>query len=271
MTRLWLTKDRPGLSSERAPHSRNNKFQTQLLEKEAISGQMSIKWAQHQDILTDWLTVSRKVTLTLTRSILPSHLPSCAFLTAVASVYENAIAYVLKEESRFMKLLCCLYVYTLLNYRTARPIIEIYQELQDTLGHFGLPLHFTNAIINERTNSGELNHFRKAASRPTTQEFPNSFWNRKVRHRVYNSPPLVPIASRSLQSIPPKICTSMRSSLVPILRHTYTRSLPKGIFHSGFLITSPVSISLLLHASYMSCPPLPPWLDHSNSSLRKFL
>jgi hypothetical protein len=33
-------------------------------EKEAISGQTSTKWARHQDILTDWLTDSRKVTLT---------------------------------------------------------------------------------------------------------------------------------------------------------------------------------------------------------------
>jgi hypothetical protein len=39
---------------------------TQRLEKEAISGQTSTKWARRQDILTDWLTVSRKVTLTLT-------------------------------------------------------------------------------------------------------------------------------------------------------------------------------------------------------------
>jgi hypothetical protein len=29
-------------------------------------GQMSKIWAWHQDILTDWLTVSRNVTLTLT-------------------------------------------------------------------------------------------------------------------------------------------------------------------------------------------------------------
>jgi hypothetical protein len=31
----------------------DNKFQTQTLEKEAISGQTSIKWARHQDVLTD--------------------------------------------------------------------------------------------------------------------------------------------------------------------------------------------------------------------------
>jgi hypothetical protein len=55
MTRLWLTKDRPGLSWESVPQIQDNKFQTQTLEKEAISGQTSTKWARHQD-MTDWLT-----------------------------------------------------------------------------------------------------------------------------------------------------------------------------------------------------------------------
>jgi hypothetical protein len=52
-----------------APQRQHNKFQTQTLEKEAISGQMPTKWAQHQDILT----VSRKVTLTLTLTLMIAH------------------------------------------------------------------------------------------------------------------------------------------------------------------------------------------------------
>jgi uncharacterized protein YgiM (DUF1202 family) len=44
------------LVREGVPQRQDNKFQTQTLEKEAISSQTSTKWAQHQDILTDWLT-----------------------------------------------------------------------------------------------------------------------------------------------------------------------------------------------------------------------
>jgi hypothetical protein len=36
--------DSPCLSSERAPHRQDNKFQTQILEKKAVSGQTSTKW-----------------------------------------------------------------------------------------------------------------------------------------------------------------------------------------------------------------------------------
>jgi hypothetical protein len=63
MTRLWLTKERPGLSSERAPdrdkttNSRPNHLKRkQYLVKRPQSG---------LEAKTHWLTVSRKVTLTL--------------------------------------------------------------------------------------------------------------------------------------------------------------------------------------------------------------
>jgi hypothetical protein len=55
--------DRPDLSSERAPQ--NDKTVTFKKKNNKISGQKSHIWARHQDILTDWLTVSRNVTLTL--------------------------------------------------------------------------------------------------------------------------------------------------------------------------------------------------------------
>jgi hypothetical protein len=45
------------LVREGAPQRQDNKFQTQTLEKEAISGQTSTKSAWYQDILTDWLSV----------------------------------------------------------------------------------------------------------------------------------------------------------------------------------------------------------------------
>jgi hypothetical protein len=58
---LWLCP----LVREGARQRQENKFQSQTLEKEAISGQTSTNWTRHQDIQTDWLTVSRRVTLTL--------------------------------------------------------------------------------------------------------------------------------------------------------------------------------------------------------------
>jgi hypothetical protein len=41
------------LVREGVPQRQNNKFQTQTLEKEVISGQTSTKWARYQDVLTD--------------------------------------------------------------------------------------------------------------------------------------------------------------------------------------------------------------------------
>jgi hypothetical protein len=52
---LWLRKDRRGLSSERAPHRDRTTNSRPKHLKNAISGQMSTKWARSQDILTDWL------------------------------------------------------------------------------------------------------------------------------------------------------------------------------------------------------------------------
>jgi hypothetical protein len=51
MTRLWLTKDRPGLSSERATH----RDRTTNSSKGSNIWSASTKWARYQDVLTDWL------------------------------------------------------------------------------------------------------------------------------------------------------------------------------------------------------------------------
>jgi hypothetical protein len=65
---LWLTKDRPGLSSERAPHrDRTANSRPKLLKRK----QNLVKRPQSgldtkTYWLTDWLTDCRKVTLTLT-------------------------------------------------------------------------------------------------------------------------------------------------------------------------------------------------------------
>jgi hypothetical protein len=53
-------KDRPVLSSERAPHKNKTVTVTQVI----IIWSWAPDGARYQDILTDWLTVSRNVTLT---------------------------------------------------------------------------------------------------------------------------------------------------------------------------------------------------------------
>jgi hypothetical protein len=62
--RLWLTIDRPDLSSKRAPYK-----DTTVIVNSNKHLIMRTRWSstsRHTDWLTDWLTVSRNVTLTLT-------------------------------------------------------------------------------------------------------------------------------------------------------------------------------------------------------------
>jgi hypothetical protein len=59
------------LVREGSPRKHDRKFQTATLRQEVISGRKSHKCARYQDILTDWLTVSRKETST---SLLNKHL-----------------------------------------------------------------------------------------------------------------------------------------------------------------------------------------------------
>jgi hypothetical protein len=66
ITRLWLTKDRLGLSSERAPHrDKTTNSRPKLLKRKQYLLKRPQSWLDTKtDWLTDWLTVSRKVTLT---------------------------------------------------------------------------------------------------------------------------------------------------------------------------------------------------------------
>jgi hypothetical protein len=52
------------LVRESAPQKQDRKFQTATFRQEVISGGKCHKGARYQDILPDWLTVSRKVTST---------------------------------------------------------------------------------------------------------------------------------------------------------------------------------------------------------------
>jgi hypothetical protein len=96
----------------------------------------------------------------------------------------------------------------------------------------------------------ELSPSGGAAKSAATQEFPSNLWNPKVHHRVHKSPPLVPILSQIYQSIPSHLM-SLRSILI-LSTHLHL-GLPCGLFPSG----------------YMTCPPHPPWLDHSNYTWRR--
>jgi hypothetical protein len=51
---------------EGAPKKQDRKFQTITFRQEVMPGHKCHKGVRYQDILTDWLTVSRKVTSTLT-------------------------------------------------------------------------------------------------------------------------------------------------------------------------------------------------------------
>jgi hypothetical protein len=61
----WSLYIPPAVDGNAAPPQTGQQIPDPNLEKEAISGQTSTKWARHQDILT----VNRKVTLTLIQSL----------------------------------------------------------------------------------------------------------------------------------------------------------------------------------------------------------
>jgi hypothetical protein len=71
MTRLWLTKNKPGLSSEREPHrDKTTNFRSKHLKgKQYLVNRSQSELDTKTYWQTDRLTVSRKVTLTLTVSL----------------------------------------------------------------------------------------------------------------------------------------------------------------------------------------------------------
>jgi hypothetical protein len=69
MTRLSYKGQTRPLVRGGAPQRQDNKFQIQTLEKEAISGQTSTKWARRQDILIDWLSAVKWLWLSATLNI----------------------------------------------------------------------------------------------------------------------------------------------------------------------------------------------------------
>jgi hypothetical protein len=67
-----------------APKIQDRKFQTTTFQQEIISCRKSHKDARYQDILTNWLTASRKVTLTWTSTVITWLLPSNSLSSAMS-------------------------------------------------------------------------------------------------------------------------------------------------------------------------------------------
>jgi hypothetical protein len=110
------------------------------------------------------------------------------------------------------------------------------------------------------TYSTELSPFWEATSCAAAQEFYNILWNPEVHYRVHKSPPLVPILSQAVQSIPhhPVSLTSILI-LSTHLRLVLPSGVPPSVFptisymHSSFLIRAkgPANV-ILLHLSILN-------------------
>jgi hypothetical protein len=77
----------------------------------------------------------------------------------------------------------------------------------------------------------ELSPSWEAASHAAAQELPNILWDPRVHNRVHKRPPLVPIQSQIIQSIPPHP-VSLKSILISTT-HLHL-GLSSGLFPSGF-------------------------------------
>jgi hypothetical protein len=98
----------------------------------------------------------------------------------------------------------------------------------------------------------ELSPSWEAANCAANQEFLSILWNTKVHHRVYKSPPLVPILRQINESITSHPI-SLRSILI-LTTHQY-----------------PICIPLHPHSCYMPCPSHPPRLHLFNYVLYEYI
>jgi hypothetical protein len=109
----------------------------------------------------------------------------------------------------------------------------------------------------------ELSPIWKAASCATSEELPSILRNPKVHYRVNKSPPLVPILSQSIHSLPSNIHLYSSDTFK---YYSPSLALPTSLFSSGFPIHMHSSSP---HSCYMPCSPNPPWHDYSSYTCRR--
>ena len=97
-----------------------------------------------------------------------------------------------------------------------------------------------------------------------SKEIPRILWNPEVLHRVYRSPPPLPILSQInlVQATPPPHSTSWSSILIS----SHIRlGLPSGLFPSGFPHKTPVFTSPIAHTCYVPRPSHSSRFEHLTS------
>ena len=116
--------------------------------------------------------------------------------------------------------------------------------------------------FNSLTQSTEKSPSWEANSYSASQEVPRILWNPKVYHRIYNSPPTVPIPNH-INPVHTYLSTSWRSIL--ILSAHLQFGFPSGLLPSGLPTNTLCTILLSPNMCYMPRPAHSAWFDHPNN------
>ena len=109
------------------------------------------------------------------------------------------------------------------------------------------------------TNSMEQSPYWEANTSSVSTEIPRILCNPKVRHRIHNSPPPVPVLSH-IYPVHTSHPTSRKSILI------LSSHLRLGLPSLKIPHQNPVFTSTLPHTCYMHYPSKCSWFDHSNDS-----